>query len=699
MFSALLKKKKTTTLKRANPTASRTVSARPRACEYKNGRWICTLANGQRLEVSGQGLVSHLRSAVTRGTSIRGATLRYPTAGKGQCMLHFTDANGRTETVRGRCVGVIGRSPNPPQTPAPTYEAGPPARRIPPRPGSGSEPFGPSNPRDLGPRCCFDPELNLIVCAQANNPFNGREVAEIISIDEGQNTAVLRLQPIDPAAGPEYVQAPLCPDQDQPSLPPQNGLEGCCYDAVTSRIICLDQPNHPLAGMPAQLNAIDEANGIVSVTVTDASGRQHQIRLPICSVQPTPTEPEKPTQPIPRPTNECCYDAAINKLLCKDASSPLNGADVVLETLNQLPNGQTVATVYVNGDPNAGMRVPLCETPDCCLDLATSTLVCESDPSSPYNGLAVNIEQVGPQLVRVSSPELLPYGFAYVPLCSTPPAQTADCCFNQDTMTIVCPDPSNPLHGQTAGIVTEFSYPNGAAGASISWPGGAARMPLCGRIPPERCPPAYCCINVDSLTFVCPGTPEMNGQAADVVSFEDQNGYRYAVLSDGVLVPVCGADCPPPQLCPDGMWRTPAGDCAMPECPDVPDCPVCPELPPAGQCPTCPPGMLLDTSTGECVPRDCPPCPPNGSCPPCPPPQTCPPCPGGGGHPPPPGGRPDGDCCPPVVTWWEQAGHCCESCAHGKECEGGCGDDCDCGKEGAHSHAPKQIGPASWITR
>jgi len=682
MFNSLVHKKK-------NPTKTRKTgmsSSRPRSCNYKNNGWQCQLANGRTLVVSGQSFIKALRKATGGSKAVRKASLKYPNSGRGQCMLHLTYTNGRTEVVRGRCGGSV--KSNPVATPA-VIRARPESPT--PRPPSGSEP----QVMDIGQRCCFDPELMLIVCSDPNNPYNGREVAEIVSLDEASGTAVLKLKPVamQTTAQTILVKAPLCPDDAGDTPPPEQKLRDCCYDPVTSTLVC-DNPAHPAHGLQVQLLELNEAQGLAKVAAT-VNGVVTHIYAMLCPDKPGDTPPPPPP---PKRGDECCYDPVLGKLLCADVTSPLNGADVTLEVINEV-NGQAIATVYVGGDPRAGMRVPLCETPECCLDLATSKLLCESDPASPYNGLQVSVEQVGVANARVSHPSLLPYGFAYVPLCETPPEKTGDCCFNQDTMQIICADASNPLHGQTAGIVTEFEM-NGVKMASVAWPGGGVRLPLCGDCPPEECPPAYCCINIDTMTFVCPGTPELDGQPADVADIKEVDGFTYAVLSDKTFVPICGADCPPPELCPDGMWRTPTGECAIPECPECPET-TCPECPPGQDCPTCPPGMLLDTTTGQCV--ECPTCPEQPGCPPCPPQQPCPP--GGGGS-----GWTGSEPCCPEPSWWEQAGHCCESCAHGHECEGNCGDDCDCGKDHkhgnpghshGHSHAksskPPFMGAASWI--
>jgi hypothetical protein len=603
MFNALVKKLSNTNKPARSSSASTgtTGSSRPRSCHHKDGAWVCTLADGRSLTVSdmpnGQSLIKQLRQASTGNKGIRDAVLRYPRSGTGQCILHVTYADGRTMIVRGRCgqgrqaMTMANRSTNPTAAigsttvRAPRAPSSPPPSSTPPS----TPPSGSGQIADLGPRCCFDPELMMIVCLLETNPYHGRQVIEILSINDQTGMAEVRLAPlmINGAPTPDVVRALVCTAGDQPSIPPS---------------------------------------------------------------EPTPSIPPQTA------ADDCCYDAVLNKLLCKNASSPLNGADVTLESISG-----DLATVYIGGNPSSGMRVPVCSSVPCCLDLATSTLICE-DANSPFNGLKVSVEQVGPSNARVAHPSLLPLGFAYVALCVTPPQEMGpDCCFDQDTMTLVCSDPNNPLNGQIVGIVTEFTYPNGALGASVSWPGGAGRFPLCGRRPPEQCPPSYCCVNVDSMTFVCPGS-DLNGQPANVASIDEVDGYTYAVLVDGTMVPVCGATCPPPELCPDGLWRTPTGECAMP-----------PECPDPGTCPTCPPGFLLDTATGQCIQMPtCPPCPPN-QIPPQRPPES------------------SGDCCP--TSWWKLAGHCCESCALDKPCEGSC--NCD------HDHGAKPSSPraavASWL--
>jgi hypothetical protein len=255
----------------------------------------------------------------------------------------------------------------------------------------------------------------------------------------------------------------------------------------------------------------------------------------------------------------------------------------------------------------------------------------------------------GNDVASVSHPALPGGGYRF-PLCidMTPP----DCCYDGQRMVLVCPnDPE--YDGTPAAVVETFEGPDGEPWVSVAWPGGGARMPLCT----EECPPQFCCINVETMMYVCAG--ELNGTLADVVDvITTPEGFNVAVLADGTHVPTCGRDCPPPQLCPPGcppgMWMTPDGECV-----DPPRCPPQTE---------CPPGMWKDPD-GIC--RNPPECPPQVC-----PPEKCPP------QVKPPVGQPPEQCCTP---WWKIAGHCCEECALGRACEG----DCGCGG----GHEKKEANP------
>lgn len=473
---------------------------------------------------------------------------------------------------------------------------------------------------------------------------------------------------------------------DQPAI---------CYDA---QVGVLESNDPALNDQPVTLNTIDQRNGIASVTLAD--GRT--LRVPLCSPLPLvgtpipvdgpdvkgPKPPGRPPRPPGRPPGgggggggrgECCVDLDTMRLVCANLDDPRHGltVDYVEQVVPSrgYPNG--VATVYLT-DPTTGSQVgarfPVCppstDTPppptvdppsDCCYDAATGLLRCDSEVlagGGTYNGLEVSLEAMntmgdGTVIATVSHPDLQPSGYLRVPVCDDP--VPPDCCYNGQTGRIECESDAD-LNGTPASVVTTFTYPDGTPGVSVAWDGGGTRLPLCT----HECPPQLCCVNVDTMTFVCPGGGAINGQPADVADvIVDADGFSHAVLSDGTRVPTCGKKCPPPRACPPGEG--------------------------------CPPGLWLSPD-GECM--DPPTCePPPGVTPP---PPGFPPPPGGGTPPPwmPPGGQPpcvppwccDNDECeepPPVTfpvpedprTWWKDEDSCCEFCALGLSCTGDCG--CD----------------------
>lgn len=532
-----------------------------------------------------------------------------------------------------------------------------------------------------GGGCCADLESMTLVCADASDPRAGATIVEVAETNVVDGVAVVTVGFVD-AGGRRNGRFPLCDE-----VPYNSGFEpgpnnaGCCFDAETMSIFgCTDSSNLLHGATVMNIVSIDTEGGTAMIVVLLPNGETQTLSLPLCDV------PDDVPEDVPE--DECCFDQAMGRLVCGDniPPNPLHMAEATVEAVHD--NG--TATVYVNGDPSMGMRVPLCPQLGCCLDLSTGTLICVDEFNASYNGLQVSVLEVGQLFARVSH-SALPGGTAYVPLC--PSEDPGDCCYNQDTGLIECTDPSNPLHGLPAGILTDPGpEPSGIHFVELSSSAGQFRLPLCGG---GECPPLYCCVNRDTGAFVCPGIPELNGQAADVSDFVEDGGYQWAVLSNGQMVPVCGRGCPPPVVCADGLWMTPTGECGLPT--DVPGtCPPCPDFEP-GSCPTCPPGYLLDTNTGECIlPPSCPTCPPGylldtntGQCVQCP------------GDTPgdipwlPPGDPGDGECCPSDGQRFWRPSPCCGSCAEGGACEGG--DDHGHGLEGNPIGGIKASqGPTGW---
>lgn len=454
---------------------------------------------------------------------------------------------------------------------------------------------------DEGMECCVDLQALQIVCPDTNHPWHGVSVQSAQVGDDGLADVAF-----------------IAPDGTMMAvrLPPCETPEGdCCYDAINGVILCSD-PNHPLHNQPAHMSGEAENGQVYVCGHFDQSVSALQcLRLPLC--------PDR---------SECCYDAVAKVLVCDGHPADGQSPTVHKEGTDEAGNPYVIVT---HPALNNGTRtlVYLCpdEVPsDCCYDMATGLLVC---PGSPYDGLEVSLEYTtdikpdGTYDVGVSHPDL-PGGAAVFSIC--PQDTPGDCCYDGNTGRLVCP--GGELDGTQAGVVATFTGPDGRTWVSVAWPGGGARVPLCT----EECPPSFCCVNLDTGLFLCPGDPTRNGQAAPVQDYVTQNGFNFAQLADGTLVPVCGRECPPPELCPEcppGMWMTPDKECV-----DMPKCP------PPGE--ECPPGMWRDPD-GIC--RMPPECPPDHKWPP----FKWPP------------------------HWWKTEGYCCESCGLGLACSGcgcGCGD-------------------------
>ncbi|MCH9637716.1 MAG: hypothetical protein K0U16_07215 [Gammaproteobacteria bacterium] len=359
-----------------------------------------------------------------------------------------------------------------------------------------------------------------------------------------------------------------------------------CYDPTTGTLG--GDPDSPYAGLEVEIAAIFEDTN--TVLIRHESLPDNELILPICpSPQITTPPPQPPDEPPPRtPPPEppleilaCCYDVAAGRLRCEPPGSAWDGMEVSLLSLQLQDDGSITAIVMSEGfaPENSTQVFPICD------DVVT------------------------------------------------------DCCYDPSTQTLKCP--GNTLDGAAAGIVASWVSDDGQIWVWAAWEGGGARMPLCPGT--AECPPVFCCINMQTFNFVCPGRPDLNGQAAPIADVITENGYSWGVLEDGSQVPMCGERCPPPQLCPDcptcppGQWMSPDGTCADPPRGDA--CPPGMWRDPNGncvpppQCPECPPGTLLNTATGECV--------------------TCPP-----------GSQPHD------FPRFRPKKPCCSSCAHGGPCDG-----------------------------
>jgi len=481
--------------------------------------------------------------------------------------------------------------------------------------------------------CCYDAVNGIIVCPTPSNPLHGQTAEVVEQLDNGMVYVCF-------GVGRQRGDAP-CFDPDT------NKVVGGQWDGMAPPAGVAYSPD----GTTVTIFGLDPQGNIDPVLPVCKPGKTC-LRIPLCTEQP-PTD--------------CCYDAVLGVLQCSDPA--LNGQAPTLVSEGVDKNGKPYVIVQHAG-LNQGNRtqMPLCPEvppPDCCYDLAAGVLRCPGNPE--LDGLEpTGIVHITEDMVSVQHPDL-PGGAWDFPLCidETPP----DCCYDGKLQVLVCPNDPD-LNGKPAGVVSTFQGEDGRTWVQVSWDGGGARMPLCT----EECPPQFCCVNVQTMTFVC-ADGALNDTPADVVDVITVAGFNMAVLSDGTRVPVCGGDCPPPKYCPPGLWMSPDGECTQP-----------PECPPGIDCPPCPPQI---------------PCPPGGGCPPqipCPPQVPCPP----GGQPPqwqPPGDDGCTPCAFPFLygqeyspsgarnsnPWWKEEGHCCEECALGKECAGEAGG-CDCG--GKHDNPP-----------
>lgn len=492
-----------------------------------------------------------------------------------------------------------------------------------------------------------DPETGVVISTAGiiscpGGEYDGRAVPavtmQIFDNEDGTRTAVIE------TGDGTSLTLPVC-TSDTPPPPPPSGDPDCCIDVGSMTLVCNDGAS-PLAG--AQVTEIVQVqpSGLHTISFIDpTTGEIRRGRFPACDVPPPPPPP---------PGGECCFDRATQTLTCGDGD-PRDGMSVtVVNSIVATDGTPLVVVAHSSGQ----LTVPVCEDPPdlCCYDVATGTLRCESNAG--LNGQQVSLlamsEQADGSIVAVVQIQGQ-RGASTFPICED---RVSECCYDADTMQIRCTaDPS--LDGTTAAVLSSWRNDAGEVWVWATWPGGGARMPLCpGQV---ECPPQFCCVNVESMRYVCPGRPDVNGQPVVLADIIADGGFTWGVLADGSRVPLCGRDCPPPELCPDcpscppGMWTSPDGTCSPP--------PTCTDCPP-DRIPQCPPGMLLNTRTGQCV-----------KC--CDTDEDCPPYPGvvGGAGARPPMARArmlnptkpvrtgEGQSRLRNVPQWKQDGHCCQECA------------------------------------
>ncbi len=463
-------------------------------------------------------------------------------------------------------------------------------------------------PRDPQSGCCIDEATGTISCPGGATQWymHGRVVpaATMACFDDDAGNRVCNVN-----MGDASVTLAVCPTQPPKTTPPRTppDFSGCCVDEETGLITCgggaAQWYMHGRTVPMATLGCYDDEDGQRRCVI---SMGDDTVDLAACPKQP----------PV-----QCCVDTDQMILVCEDPSYELHGATVTEIMTEQADGLLSISFIGADNVSRNGRFYPCTKPPQtCCYDVAAGRLRCDSEGG--LDTMEVSLVSMAPQqdgsVVAVVITDQTPPVTLTVPICDDP---VTDCCYDSTTETLVCP--GNDLDGRSAGIVVSWTGADGELYVWAAWEGGGARMPVCPGV--TDCPPVFCCINMQTNNFVCPGRPELNGQPAPLKEIVTEDGYSWGLLEDGTRVPMCGQRCPPPTLCPDcptcppGMWMSSDGTCA-----DPPKCPPPGEPCPPGMwrdpngacvdppsCPKCPPGTLLDTDTGQCVsPPTCPKCDP-----------------------------------------------------------------------------------------
>lgn len=423
--------------------------------------------------------------------------------------------------------------------------------------------------RPTGP--CFDVATGTFV----GGPYDGKQAPEgTWKVSDDGDTVVVSIGG-DVTSELPVCRAPRlerCPEIPPPPPPPPD----CCVQETSAGLVlvCADEnsPYHGYQLKEGEYQCHDTPQGRVCEVVLGV----------------------KPDAP--------CFDPQTGTFV----GGPYDGKQAPQGTWSINEDGVSV-TVSLGGDvaselpicPGGKWAFPLCPPPPpppppkCCFDVATGTLLCQADPDHEWNNLKVSLENLvtqGDGMFAVVSHAMLGSAPITVPVCEVeiPP----ECCFQAadyqagSVGQLVCPD-SPALDGTPATLTDVTQASDGTLLGMVGWAGGGGRMPFCR--PPDRecpeCPPPYfCCVNLDTGTYVCPANTEKHGTQADVLGVEEYGGMPFVRLSDKSLVPACGSQCPAPEPCPECPKCAPPGEC--PECPPPPKCPECP---PQGECPKCEP--------------------------------------------------------------------------------------------------------------
>jgi len=453
--------------------------------------------------------------------------------------------------------------------------ANPAGRRVPNQAGPGN--LTAELPREPDPTagCCFVESAGTYI-----NPATGisTPTSGFVSCPGGTEQWFMHRRPIPTVTvgyfdrdgvrmvvvetGDGSFELPVCTQPPGTDTTPQD----CCIDTTAMVLRCAE--GDPWNG--ATVTALGPLNGGLQTFsfIDPVDGVQKNARLPVCN-QPPP--------------GKCCFDSTTSRLVCS-AGDPRDGMAVTVQGQFTQPDGQRIVVVRL--PDGSAMDAVVCDQPpdQCCYDVATGTLRCPRN--SGLNGQQVSLVSMtrNPDgsiiaIVQIQGQS----GVATFPVCDD---RVSDCCYDAATQTLVCSGDA-ALHGTAAAVVASWNQ-NGQIWVWVAWAGGGARMPLC---PGQKdCPPTFCCVNVETMRFVCPGRTDINGQPATLADIVNDGGFNWGVLADGSRLPLCGRDCPPPEMCPDcpgcppGMWMSPDGTCTPP-----PECPPCPECPPGRGKDPCPP--------------------------------------------------------------------------------------------------------------
>jgi len=454
-------------------------------------------------------------------------------------------------------------------------------------------------------------------------------------------------QPEAPGSRPLPLTAKLKPAPSVPAAPDSLPVEFafCVHQSDDgSRFLRYRDPSHKNHGMDVteMSECVTDPSG--SMVCRGRVGREEWI-VPVCH------QPEADKEPLPK---SCCYDMGSSTLVCPGSAydglvvSFIEGSDHVLE-------GVAHVSIHHPDLPGGGARVPVCEPvdpiptipggtapdpnrppggriePECCVDLATSTL--QECKDINMNGTPVNIKSEVDQngMVLVGIPSLGWKGV--LPVCADqrPPRPTRpkepECCVDLRTSTLEnCSDPS------MNGTPVEIKGEHGPAGVpvyipSLEWKG---YLPVCAEMvptptrPPSDVPdpreppvkvPDLCCYDPVTSSLVCEGTG-FHGLVVELITIAElADGTKVASVAHeslpggGARLIICESTPPTETIPPDIPDIPPREIPDIPEPPPrepkpVPEPPVLkpvPNLPPPS--PGLPPHCCYSRSTGtlECA--------------------------------------------------------------------------------------------------